>query len=48
MYPKAKVKTVIAAQLGLEALALAKLLLEKEVEAEAEAKATEGRQGREE
>ena len=46
VYPEAKVKTVIAAQLGLEALALAKLLLEKEVEAGAEA--TERRQGREE
>ena len=46
VYPEAKVKTVIAAQLGLEALALAKLLLEKGVEAEAEARATERRQGR--
>ena len=47
VYPKAEAKTVSAAQLGVEALAQAKLLLEKGVEAEAEAKATEGRQGRE-
>ena len=50
VYPEAKVKTVIEAQLELEALALVKLLLEKGVEAAAEAgvKATEKRQGREE
>ena len=48
VYPEAEAKTVIAAQLGLEALALAKLLLEKRVEAKAEAGATERRQGREE
>ena len=48
VYPEAKVKTVIAAQLELEALALVKLLLEKGVEAAAEARveATERRQGR--
>ena len=48
VYPEAKAKTVIAAQLGLKALALAKLLLEKGVKAEAEAGGTERRQGREE
>ena len=48
VYPKVEAKTVIAAQLGVEALAQAKLLLEKGVEAEAKAKVTEGRQEREE